>query len=263
MSIAANAEHILFNTFFIFTGSGFPEYAVTQSILESKFISASACETNSLTNSELLVPIMNYKVKNIKPYKIEMEFKINPKLLEFQGINKQYTQIEHFGKVKTYYEPDGTIKIIGWNYHHTIMEGDVLVYLDLKAIQKKVNTTLDFQKCNIDGILMRTMSATIVADAAGMSPYSFTKINTQQESSAMNVFPNPAKNYVNVEIGNISTAATLQIINVAGQVIYSETIAAQDVKTIHTIDVSQFIEGLYIINLRHENEISVEKFAVH
>ncbi|MCD4728994.1 MAG: T9SS type A sorting domain-containing protein [Bacteroidales bacterium] len=220
-------------------------------------------ETNSMTNPGLMVPIMNYNEMNRKPNKIEMEFKINPKLLEFQGINKQFTQIEHFSKVMTQYSPDGTIRIIALNYNHTVIEGDILVYLDFKSLQKKVNTTLEFQTCKTDGALMRTMSGKIIADAAGIKSENLTDIDTRQHSISVNVFPNPAKNYLNVEISNTSNAIELQIINIVGQVVYSEKIAMQNVRTVHKIDISQLNKGLYIINLLHENEMSVKKFAIH
>lgn len=220
-------------------------------------------ETNSMTNPELIVPIMNYKAVDRRPYKIEMEFKFNPKLLKFQGINKQNTQIENFKKVLTQCSPDGVIRITALNYNHNMMEGDVLVYLDFKALQKKVNTTLDFQACKTDGVLMRTMSAKIIADAAGWKAENIAKATNQEQSIGLNVFPNPAKNFVNIKISEIRNEATLQIINVAGQIVYTETIAPQEFEMIYTVDLSQFTEGLYIINLRHENEMSVKKLAIH
>lgn len=222
--------------------------------------------TNSNTNPDLVVPVMNYNVVDNNPDYIELKFKINPNLLSFEGINLFHTQIQYFGKVKTYYDPDGTIRIYALNVYHSTMHGDVLLYLDLKPLQPYVNTTLDFYTYIADGVSNRTQSASIIA-----TDLLKTQNNLKSEPILKNtyngfeadVYPNPAKYSINIKIINSTLPVDILITNTLGQVVYSNQLSAYQQEYIYKINTSQFEKGVYFINLNHGNEKSVKKLAIH
>jgi len=75
----------------------------------------------------------------------------------------------------------------------------------------------------------------------------------QFTNSAVNVFPNPTKNYL-----NITTTATLQktiIYNLLGAKVYEQPYN-------ETIDVSSFANGMYVVKFyTDDNAVFVEKFV--
>lgn len=222
--------------------------------------------TNSYTCPQLLVPIMNYNVANKSPQFIELEFKINPKLLKFQGIEISHTQLGSFGKVKTFYDKDGTIRIKALNVYHSTMQGDVLLYIDFKPLQPEVHTTLDFYKYIADGIVNRTQSGPIVATdiaKAETTLKSEPKLNQTNNDFNADIYPNPTRYSVNIKINHSTLPIDILITNAFGQVVYSNQISANQQDYIYKINTSQFEKGVYFINLNHGKEMSVKKLAIH
>ena len=222
--------------------------------------------TNSNTNPDLMVPVMNYDVVDKNPDYIELRFKINPKILTFEGINLNQTQLQYFGKVKTFFDADGTIRVYALNVYHSTMHGDVLLYLDLKALQPDVHTTLNFYTYIADGVANRTQSASIVATdiaKAESNLKSEPKLNQANNVFNANIYPNPARNSVNVKINHSTLPVDILITNALGQVVYTNQISANQQDYIYKINTSQFEQGVYFINLNHGKEMSVKKLAIH
>jgi len=79
------------------------------------------------------------------------------------------------------------------------------------------------------------------------------------KENQLNIYPNPAKEYITVDISseNIENA-TVQIINLLGKVVYSETgIINNNIK----IDIQNFESGLYFLSIENENSIMIKKFT--
>jgi photosystem II stability/assembly factor-like uncharacterized protein len=76
----------------------------------------------------------------------------------------------------------------------------------------------------------------------------------QLAETAINIFPNPAKDNLTIET---IEKATVEILNIEGQIL--KTINVADKKT--TIDLRNLSSGVYIIKARTENGVVVKKFV--
>ncbi|MDD3860021.1 MAG: T9SS type A sorting domain-containing protein [Bacteroidales bacterium] len=71
----------------------------------------------------------------------------------------------------------------------------------------------------------------------------------------MSFFPNPAKNSLQI---SVLTQSEIEIINVNGQVVYSDFLN----ELYATIDISMLSSGLYLIKASSENNVIVEKLII-
>jgi hypothetical protein len=77
-----------------------------------------------------------------------------------------------------------------------------------------------------------------------------TSIKTQTNSFDFNVFPNPARDYFQIRLKNPMLKNGLLIIyNPTGEIVYQKNIAPA-LQTLYQIDVSNFNEGAYIVNVQ-------------
>ncbi len=77
---------------------------------------------------------------------------------------------------------------------------------------------------------------------------------------AMNVYPNPARNMVTVELRDADNQkVSMSISDLQGQVIWEEQGSNMTYKT---IDVSSFASGVYLLNVRKQNASSVYKLII-
>jgi hypothetical protein len=72
----------------------------------------------------------------------------------------------------------------------------------------------------------------------------------------VDIYPNPAKNYISVDIeGRLLMNSTLEILNVNGQVVYVE-----DLKHNQNIQLDDFNSGIYFIRLKIGDNVLMNKF---
>ncbi|MCB2218880.1 MAG: T9SS type A sorting domain-containing protein [Bacteroidetes bacterium] len=216
-------------------------------------------DQNNLTNPGLVIPVMNYIKENPVPQIIELQFKINPKLVQFQGVDASQTQLTQF-KLITTYNPNGNIKIIAVNNHHAIMHGNTLIKIDLKALQPNLKTELKFHVFKVDEKPMRTSSGEVVVAAIpGMEKT--TGLADQNNSLIRNLYPNPATTTLNVELGELSSDGYLEVLNMTGQVVYSLSMQEGNSNSVYTIDLIGFSKGVYLVKLVNNGTAIVKKFT--
>jgi len=216
---------------------------------------------HTATNPGLVIPVMNY-TNDIKSYQqINMEFKVNPKLLQFQGIIVENTQLEGY-TLKTKYSSDGTIKVIATNPNNTPMKGNTLLYVDVKALNSHIKTNLIFAECIADGQRMRVASGEIIATAVPFT-YKTGLADELAMATLFNIYPNPASTYLKVELGEIAGMAEVRVIDVTGQEVHRCNIQQNESKTIHEIDLLEFSKGIYLINLRINKKVYAKKFVIN
>ncbi|MFA7298487.1 MAG: T9SS type A sorting domain-containing protein [Candidatus Absconditabacterales bacterium] len=73
--------------------------------------------------------------------------------------------------------------------------------------------------------------------------------------NAINIFPNPANDYINFAGINTQEIKSLMIINLLGEVVYTTDINAEDIK----INVSGFATGAYFVRFIDADGISISK----
>jgi plastocyanin len=95
-----------------------------------------------------------------------------------------------------------------------------------------------------------TSSTFIVNSTIGIS-------NLNAVKDEIKLYPNPATSIINVETGNL-IADKIEIINLIGQIIYTET----DLKNKFTINAIDFDSGVYFIKITKDNESIIKKINI-
>jgi hypothetical protein len=82
-----------------------------------------------------------------------------------------------------------------------------------------------------------------------------TGINERSaEEASFNMLPNPATNKVTIEYtADKAVPATIRLVSINGQEVYSENFAQAKGKNIQNIDISGLAKGVYFLQLRSEN----------
>ena len=76
------------------------------------------------------------------------------------------------------------------------------------------------------------------------------------KSTDMNVYPNPASDFITVDASLIQTKCQLSILNLSGQ----ELIARQITEPKTQIDISSLPSGVYFVRLTSDKTVSTGKF---
>jgi hypothetical protein len=78
-----------------------------------------------------------------------------------------------------------------------------------------------------------------------------------KENSTINIYPNPSDGIINIDIENINNA-TIEIYDVNGSMIFSKALHSESEK----IDISGFAEGIYLVKVKQDNSVIIEKVVV-
>jgi len=78
-----------------------------------------------------------------------------------------------------------------------------------------------------------------------------------KENNTINIYPNPSDDIINIEIENPNNAI-IEIYNVNGTLIFSKAIHSESEK----IDISGFLRGVYLVKVKQDSTVSVEKVIV-
>lgn len=90
-------------------------------------------------------------------------------------------------------------------------------------------------------------------------------VNFEEKISSVSIkhWPNPASNYLSIEIESSTTNSTImaeiEIINLEGKIVFSDS---SPINQSRTIDVSQLPSGLYIITAKAANEYTAERVLI-
>jgi hypothetical protein len=76
------------------------------------------------------------------------------------------------------------------------------------------------------------------------------------------VYPNPANENLHVSFTNTGNDATVQILNVTGQIVYSELISGNTALFSRDIDISEFAKGIYNLKILAAGETINKKVVV-
>ena len=71
------------------------------------------------------------------------------------------------------------------------------------------------------------------------------------------IYPNPANDHISIETSVFITDATISIYNIEGQLLTLQ--AMQEEKT--DMDISSFAKGVYIIKVKTDHVIAINKFV--
>jgi hypothetical protein len=85
---------------------------------------------------------------------------------------------------------------------------------------------------------------------------------TTNESNNVTVYPNPARDVIYILAQMNSPSIQLSIVNLSGQVIWNKKVNNSNGELDLQVDLSGFKKGLYILNIKTEEEISIHKILL-
>ena len=85
-----------------------------------------------------------------------------------------------------------------------------------------------------------------------------TGINSVSSVITFAVYPNPASNYVLVQLDEFNTATTLNLKNILGQTVIAQTITAKQTQ----IDLNSLANGVYLVELRQGEKTAVKQLVI-
>lgn len=147
----------------------------------------------------------------------------------------------------TYSNNQGTFQISNLPF------GTYTVYPEVEGrTTTPLNVTLSAGNPGVDEIGVIVNSSTV---EVGLT----TGIATTAEFTGLNLYPNPVLNELTIDLGELITGeATFSIIDVTGKVIQSISQSGTNVLKMNT---SSLNEGIYILNIQHNGQISNYKFV--
>lgn len=84
-----------------------------------------------------------------------------------------------------------------------------------------------------------------------------TAIENVNDNVNISVYPNPVTDILNVNFGYLTNNTTVRIIDISGQVLYSQTVTNQ---TESSINVDNFNNGIYLLQIIENNQVQSVKF---
>ncbi len=83
------------------------------------------------------------------------------------------------------------------------------------------------------------------------TPLLVTKMNEYTKENTIKVYPNPAHDFINIEIGELNSRVIFELIDMNGRMILSKTIDSNEMK----IKTGELKPGMYFCRLRTDNQI--------
>ena len=90
--------------------------------------------------------------------------------------------------------------------------------------------------------------------------YNYFVNSNFNENNLLSIYPNPTSGEINVSFYNYNQS-NLKIINLLGEVIYRQNISEYGNQLL-TIDLSEFSNGIYILELKNDKDIINEKIIL-
>lgn len=112
----------------------------------------------------------------------------------------------------------------------------------------------DWSICDSSGFQTRTYTSFPVGCLGTPPTDSIRRSCNNVNSDFVEIFPNPAKNAINLRFNSIYASLKTTLINSAGQIIYKGTSSV--------IDVSKYSAGIYFLNIDADDKHTVKKIMI-
>lgn len=131
----------------------------------------------------------------------------------------------------------------------------------------------DTLEADISGLLANTQytfkafattpSDTIYGEDINFITTDISKINDEKiDESKLIIYPNPAKEYIDIQLQGISTMANIKIIDIRGRVLLSQCFYPLMNNINSKINISNLDRGVYILNLSTQNSSINKKIII-
>lgn len=84
------------------------------------------------------------------------------------------------------------------------------------------------------------------------------EIKEQSPSKSIHIYPNPASKSINVHLSTALAKGQLLIMSLEGKVVFQKMITSSE----NLIDISHLVDGLYILQVKNEQELFTQKIIV-
>jgi hypothetical protein len=130
------------------------------------------------------------------------------------------------------------------------------VQIDLSAYAYATNAIVRFINWSNNG------NSTLI-DNVNILPTPATDASENSFEILLNIFPNPASDYLNL-VGNFSSGETkIELVNVLGEKVLTENIVLNaGGRVSHRLDISKLVAGIYNIIITSQNKMSEKKIIV-
>lgn len=139
------------------------------------------------------------------------------------------TLVDNYGDGIIYQNPGGQVKLIGAGADEIIIPGDY---------GSGVQTFFE---------------ANYVATAS---------IDENEAVTNMNIFPNPTNGITNIVFDADNVNTTVEVMNIAGQVVYTSNLGVVSGAQKVTVDAANFEAGIYLVNIITENGVATARISV-
>jgi hypothetical protein len=129
--------------------------------------------------------------------------------------------------------------------------GSMIQYLTIDFVSPTVGWAGSFTDPTITGV-------------GGIFKYSGAPLGVANNSSkpvAVDVYPNPNNGIVNINLLASKHGASITVVNMLGEVIYSENIVTASFEK-HTINLSHLAKGIYNVNIVRDGEKGTQKIVI-
>ncbi len=145
---------------------------------------------------------------------------------------------------------DGTYKVwVESSWQSSIAEGS---HNDIISFSFTKGATTDHQTYTGDNYFN-----TIVLDWVP----STSGINNPTLVSNINVYPNPSNGFLNIDLSQIPANSKIQIHSIVGKKLFEENVVQSN--GIKTIDMNNFENGVYILNVQYNNQNKAFKIILN
>ena len=88
-----------------------------------------------------------------------------------------------------------------------------------------------------------------------------TAIQPQEKEVLMNIYPNPATGFVNIDLNNNNSGGKLEIIDFTGKIVFSSFV---EKNSIHLkVNINNFAAGFYLVKLNTGKSLITHKLIIH
>lgn len=145
-------------------------------------------------------------------------------------------------------------------------ENNALIKLDIRNGENDIiSQFVSSQNPNLSCIFVDNPNASFLGDWELDDASSFVEDNSDCERLTVtenfitdfSVYPNPAKNQVNINLD--SPQASLKFYSINGQVILEKELK----RGVNSINISEFSSGLYVVAIQSENSITTKKLVIN
>lgn len=142
------------------------------------------------------------------------------------------------------------------NYFHTYCGQDHVPYAGTADWQRAwMDTTINFIAKNLYENVLKCGASGIFSNQVDSTDCPATGI-TQELASIINVYPNPANEFVNIK--SVKEIISIEIYDLQGKLIYNKHVNALS----SNINIQEFIKNIYFIKINTVNSVYQEKLII-